>query len=372
MRARLGSRGVIARVSLQRFRLRLRAPLATAHGVITDRAGVLLALEDHAGTRGYGEAMPLAGWPGGTLAEVEAWLASRASELLGKRAHEALARTLVGPPLARAALETALLDLAARARGVPLAATLAMRTPEPAVPVNGLIAAEAPLAVARAARALAGEGFRCFKLKVGTRPLAEDIARVAALRTAIGSGAALRLDANGAWSEEEAVAALAAVAAYAPEYVEEPAAGALACARVRARSAVPIALDESACDDAALELALKLAAADVLVIKPALLGGPRAARAAALRARDAGIDVVVTSFLDSAIGVAAALHCAATLVPNDRACGLASGALFERDLAALRIENGALRLPPEHGLGLAPEPSALVACAEGPSWEARA
>jgi len=363
---------VIARVSLQRFRLRLRAPLATAHGPIAERTGVLLALENQAGVRGFGEAMPLAGWPGGSLAELQAWLASRAAELLGKPAHEALARTLVGPPLARAALETALLDLAARERGVPLAASLAMRTPEPTVAVNALLAEEAPIAIARAARSLAAEGFRCFKLKVGARPLADDVARVAALRTAAGPDAALRLDANGAWSEDEAVAALAALVEYTPEYVEEPAAGALACARVRARSAVPIALDESAADDAGLELALKLAAADVLVIKPALLGGPRAARAAARRARDAGIDVVVTSFLDSAIGIAAALHYAATLVPNGRAAGLASGALFERDLAALRIEGGALRLPPERGLGVSPEPGALAACAEGAHWEARA
>jgi o-succinylbenzoate synthase len=363
---------VIARVSLQRFRLRLRAPLVSANGAIAERAGVLLALETAAGARGFGEAMPLAGWPGGTLAEAEAWLARRAAELLGRNAHQALARTFVGAPLARAALETALLDLAARERGVPLAASLAMRTPEPALAVNALVAADAPAEVARAAHALVAEGFRCLKLKVGARPLAEDVARVAALRAGAGPRASLRLDANGAWTEDEAVAALAALARHGLEYVEEPVAGALGCARVRARSAVPIALDESACDDAGLELALKLSAADVLVIKPALLGGPRAARAAALRACDAGIDVVVTSFLDSAIGIAAALHCAATLVPNERACGLASGALFQRDLAALRIEGGMLSLPAGHGLGVAPEPGALAGCAEGPAWEAHA
>lgn len=362
---------VIARVSLQRFALPLRAPLVTARGAIERREGVLLTLEGRRAT-GVGEAMPLAGWPGGTLAEAEAWLRGAAPGLLGKFASASLAGTPSGPPIARAALECALLDLAARERGVPLAASLAMKTAHPTVPVNALLAGDSPEAIAREAGTLAANGTRSFKLKVGAASLAQDVARVAALREAVGEKTQLRLDANGAWTEAEADAALAALARFAPEYVEEPVADVAACARLRTRARVPIALDESACDEEAVARALALRACDVLVLKPALVGGPRAARALALRARAAGVDVVVTSFLDSAIGVAAALHCAATLPLGERACGLASGVLFARDLAALPVENGGMRLPTGNGLGVAPDPEALAACATAPRWELRA
>lgn len=362
---------MIARVSLQRFALPLSAPLVTARGAIAQREGVLLTLEGRS-ANGHGEAMPLPGWPGETLAEAEAWLRGAAAALLGRFASASLAGAPSGPPLARAALECALLDLAARERGVPLAASLAMKTAHPALPVNALLAADHPDAVAREAVALADGGYRCFKLKVGAASVAADVARVAALREAVGAGAHIRLDANGAWTEAEADAALAAFAPFAPEYVEEPVADVAACARLRAHARVPIALDESACEPDAIARALALRACDVLVLKPALLGGPRAARATAARARAAGVDVVVTSFLDSAIGVAAALHCAATLPLGERACGLASGALFARDLAALPVENGLVRLPAGNGLGVVPDPAALAACATALPWELRA
>ncbi len=363
---------MIASVALQRIRLALRVPLATAHGLVRTREGVLLELRARSGELGFGEAMPLAGWPGESLAEAEAWLARRAPELLGVSAARALGISFDGPLLARAALDCALLDLSARMRGVPLAASLAMRTPHPALPVNALLAGGEPDAVAREARALAAEGFRCFKLKLGAGPFATDLARVSALHAAIGPEATLRLDANGAWNEAEAIAALRALATFAPEYVEEPVSGIDACARVRARVGVRIAIDESAHGAEGIEHALRARAADVLILKPALLGGPRAARAVALRGHEAGVDTVITSFLDSAVGVAAALHCAATLPDRERASGLASGALFERDLALLPVEDGKLRLPPGNGLGIAPEPSALAACATLPRWELHA
>ncbi|MBM4382872.1 MAG: o-succinylbenzoate synthase [Deltaproteobacteria bacterium] len=368
MRDRLGLAGVIERISLQRFALPLRVPLATARGAIAQREGVLLTLEAR-NARGHGEAMPLPGWPGASLAQAEAWLQRAAPHLLQKCASDLLSRQIAGPPLARAALECALLDLAARECGVPLAASLAKSSARQAVPVNALLSARAPHEVAREAERLAASGYRSFKLKVGAAPLAEDVARVAVLREAIGAQARLRLDANGGWTEVEASAALTALARFAPEYVEEPVANIEACARLRARALVPIALDEGAGDVDTISHALALRACDVLVLKPALLGGPRSARAVAARAGDAGVDVVVTSFLDSAIGVAAALHCATTLPLGERACGLATGALLARDLATLPVEGGVMRLPAGDGLGVAPDPDALSACATAPRWE---
>lgn len=368
----MGLAGVIARATLQRFRLPMRRPLETAHAVVAARDGVLLELTSRSGARGFGEALPLAGWPGETLDAAEASLASAAKCVLGRSSEEALAAMAkLGAPvlLARAALETALLDLEAREAGVPLAEVLATRPVRREIPVNVLIDGDEPRAIAERARSEAARGFRAFKLKLGVRSFDDDLARVAALRSAIGAQAALRLDANGAWSEGEAARALAALVPFAPEYVEEPTCGIAACARLRERAHVPIALDESACDAASIERALRAGAADVFVLKLPLLGGPRAARDAALRALEDGAGVVVTSFLDSALGVAAALHCAASLPEPVRACGLATGALFARDLAALTPDRGGLLLPAGAGLGLAPDSEALVYLATGPRRE---
>ncbi len=368
--------GVIERVTLQRFRLPLRRPLVTARGAIAAREGILVAVEAASGARGFGEASPLAGWPGEALDRAELALCAAARAMLGRDGAQALGALdrmdLARAPLARSALATALLDLAARERGVPLAQELAGGAAKRCVALNALISADEPVEIAASARAARGAGFRALKLKVGAAPLARDVERVAALREASGAEAQLRLDANGAWSEVEADAALGVLASFAPEYVEEPARGVAAFARLRARSPVPIALDESAADEGALDAALRLRAADVLVLKPALLGGPCAAREVALRARDAGMTVVPTSFLDSAIGVAAALHLAASLPDARHACGLATGALLAIDLAELPISNGEMALPGGAGLGIAPTAEALARAACAPPWELRA
>jgi o-succinylbenzoate synthase len=357
---------VIERVRIQRFRLPLARPLVTGRGSVAAREGVLVAL-DGVGATGWGEASPLPGWPGETLAEAEAALAALGRAALGRGVDEVSAAAPCAP-LARAAFETALVDLAARERGASLAAHLSGARARRAVALAALVDGETPEEIAAFVAAARRDGFRTFKLKVGAAPLARELERVAALREAAGPDARVRLDANGAWGEGDAEDALAGLARFAPEFVEEPVRGIEALARLRPRSPLPLALDESAAPPGALERALAARAADVLVLKPALLGGPRAARAAALRAREAGLAVAPTSFLDSALGVAAALHVAASLDATT-ACGLATGRLFAFDLAELRPEDGELALPDGPGLGVAPDAASLSRAACGPVRE---
>jgi len=191
------------------------------------------------------------------------------------------------------------------------------------------------------------------------------VERVAALRRALGPAGGIRIDANGAWSDAEAEQALARLSAFDLEYVEEPLADGSRLAALRARTRVPLALEAAAQGAPALERALAERAADVLVLKPALVGGPRRAAALAGRARAAGLAVVVTSSLDSALGIAAALQLAATLPDPAPACGLATGELLAFDLARLCAENGALALPRRPGLGIDPDPEALARAARG-------
>jgi O-succinylbenzoate synthase len=142
---------------------------------------------------------------------------------------------------------------------------------------------------------------------------------------------------------------------------------------VRAASRIPIAADEAVRDEDAAEQLLDAGAADLFVLKPAALGGLRAAGRIAQRSRRAGVGVVVTSFLDSGLGIAAALHFAASLPDSPFAAGLATAELLKDDLAPpFAVGGGAIALPRAPGLGIAPDAEALRRCATGSPREFRA
>jgi len=359
--------------------LPLRAPLATAHGRLAARAGALVQLRTAEGVTGYGEALPIAGFGLESVADARD-AAARAVDALVQ--HElpdldaALAlveRATRDAPSARAGLDFALHDLFARASERSVAALLcdpSGTTPHASVPVNALIHAEAAASAARHARQAIAHGFRALKLKLGAGEPDLDVARVAAVRDAVSRDIELRLDAGGAWDEATAREMLERLARFEPAYVEEPIAapepGALA--RLRAASPVPIAIDESAVDLDRVRALLEARAADVVIVKPAALGGLRPARRIAACARDAGVAVVVTGLIDGALGTAAALHLAASLPAPLRAAGLATDRLLRQDLAPLpRVSGGIRALPAGPGLGVVPEAKALRQLASGPA-----
>lgn len=352
----------IAGHALRAFRLPLARPLATARGRVAQREGVILVLCDADGREGLGEAAPLPGFGLEPLSRARAVL-GRAARALSERgelpdldtALDAAERATAGAPSARAALDEALHDLFAKGAGRSVAQTLAAaegREPRGRVAVAALVRASEAGAAAAEARLAVRAGHRALKLKLTGGPGDRD--RVAAVRAVCPPGVELRLDANGAWSEARAHRALEMLAPFAPAFVEQPVAAAdvAALARVRAASPVPVAADEAlACADGARRV-LEAGAADLLVVKPAALGGLRAARRVAALARDAGAPVVVTGFLDAAVGAAAALALAAAL-PDGRPAGLDDA--LARDLALLPpVVDGARAVPSEPGLGVDP------------------
>lgn len=180
--------------------------------------------------------------------------------------------------------------------------------------------------------ALAG-GCSTAKVKVAEpgQTLADDQARVEAVRDALGPDGRVRIDVNGLWSLDEAVAAIPVLdrAAGGLEYVEQPCADVEDLARVRRRVDVPIAADESIRRAADPYRVRDLEAADIAVLKVQPLGGVRAC----LRiAQDIGLPVVVSSALETSVGIAAGVALAAALPTLDHACGLATVQLFEDDL----------------------------------------
>lgn len=198
------------------------------------------------------------------------------------------------------------------------------------VPVNVTVPATDP---ERAHAIVTAGGCRTAKVKVAERgqTLTDDLARVEAVRDALGPDGLVRVDANGAWDVDEAVRAIAAIdrAAGGLEYVEQPVAAVEDLAAVRRRVAVPIAADESIRRAEDPYRVRDLEAADVAVLKVQPLGGVRAC----LRiAEDIGLPVVVSSAVESSVGIAAGVALAAALPELHHACGLATVQLLTDDV----------------------------------------
>ena len=238
------------------------------------------------------------------------------------------------------------------------------------VPVNVTVPAVGPEDAHRIA--LAG-GCRTAKVKVAEpgQTLADDEARLEAVRDALGPGGQVRVDANGLWDVETAVAAIARLdrAAGGLEYVEQPVMSVEDLALVRRRVDVPIAADESIRRAADPYRVRDLAAADIAVLKVQPLGGVRAC----LRiAEDIGLPVVVSSALESSLGIAAGVALAAALPDLPHACGLATVQLLTDDLVVEPL------LPVDGALPVTRpvvDPAALDRLAATPEriahWEAR-
>jgi len=208
--------------------------------------------------------------------------------------------------------------------------------PEPIrdqVPVNATIAAVDPDTAYELA---AGSGCRTAKVKIADpgQSAADDLARVEAVRAALGPSGKIRVDANGAWDVETAATRLAQLARVDLEYAEQPCAATEELAELRlllARRGVDvlIAADESIRRSGDPERVVALHAADVAVLKVQPLGGVRRCLELAERL---GLPVVVSSALESSVGLAAGVALAAALPELPFACGLNTAAMFTADV----------------------------------------
>lgn len=343
------------KVSLRPVAVPLRAPHHAAHGAHDRRELLLLEVHDPAsGLCGFGEAAPLPDYDGVTIDAARAVL-KRCREVLegddGRDRATAFARcaeiAVLRPALA--AVDLALWDLAGKRAGEPVwrllaadAGAGAVGAPA-AVEVNATISAPDRAGAAAQAAAARAAGFATVKLKVGT---GDDAGRVAAVRAAGGPGMRLRLDANGAWTPDEAVRWLEVLAPAGIELCEEPVTGLAELEHVAARTAIPIALDESA----RLPGALEQRVATAVCLKIGGCGGISGLVAAARRARASGYEVYLASTLDGPLGIAAALHAAAAIRP-ERASGLATLPLFEGRRDPLPARGGRIAVPEGPGLG---------------------
>lgn len=344
------------------FRLPFHRQFVTAGSALAYREGLILRLETDTGIVGLGEAAPLPRGEKSPLHSMLALLQGAKATLIGKQLEEIEVKlSWVGEDrwalaAVQCALDVAICDAQAKAADISVARLLTPHVNR-SVAVNAIISAPSTDEAAKAAQQARDAGFRCIKLKVGmAHSIAEECARVAAVRSAVGSQTQLRLDANGAWEVQQAIRMIQVLEKYDLEFIEQPVTPGnlegMKCVRETVRT--PIAIDEDITDLDTASHALQLGAAQILVLKPMVIGGLRPARQIAELAQASNAAVVVTTTLDAGVGVAAALHLAATLPQPHLACGLATGPLLFSDLLArpLPVREGQMSLPESPGLGI--------------------
>ncbi|EWT03471.1 muconate cycloisomerase [Intrasporangium oryzae NRRL B-24470] len=299
----------------------LHTPFVTALRRTETVDTVVVEVTDSDGRTGWGEAPQVWQVTGESLASATACIESMLAPVLvghplDDRDDLAAAAAQVQRAVARnfgakAGIDAALHDLVARAEGTSVAALLA--TAPSGIPhaleTDVTLSAGAADALAEAARARVEGGFTTLKMKVGT-DAATDVARVAAVRAAVGDTVAIRLDANQGWSREDAVTVIRAIedADLGVEFVEQPvvADDVEGLAWVRERVGVRIMADESCFGRHDLERIIRLGAADLVNVKLAKCGSLTVGRDLLRRAHEAGLGTIVGSMMESHIGVGAA------------------------------------------------------------------
>ncbi len=346
------------------YRVPFANTLTTAHGQMATREGAIVIITTYDGTRGIGEIAPLPEFGGETLVDACTSFSRETTGLRTRTLERAWEKLSSLSPAAACGLEFALLDLQGKRDECTASTLLTQEPPRTAVPVNALIGAQSVEDAFISALVAKQRGFLCVKLKVGNAGnLEQEIERIAAVREALGPAIHLRLDANEAWTREEANAILPRCVPYKIQYVEQPLQrnDLLGMQQLRRMLSLPIAADEAVHDVESARRILRYGAADVLVLKPQLAGGLHACRSIIDEATQRGIQCVLTTSIESGISLAATLHLAAASPEVTLECGLSTQYLLEDDfiLEELTIQAGMMLVPTAFGLGVTLDDEAL-------------
>jgi len=332
---------------------------------------VLVAIHTSDGLTGYGEATVMPIWSGETQAGAIAAIHEILNPTLTGRdpqdvqaLSDAMDRALVGNPFTKAALEMALWDLCGKIARQPVCKLLGGARRSSEIPLKFSIGAFPPERAAAVAETMVQRGFRSVKVKVGIE-LRADLARVSAVRSAVGKDFRIAVDANGGWSEETAIAALPELARLGVNAIEQPLdrRDLRGSARLRQRTAIPVMLDEAVftLDDA--REAIYAEACDLISIYPGKNGGIARSIAIARAAHSAGLQCVIGSNLEWEIGSAAMLHLAVA-IPNlaDAVDHDIIGPIYHdrrTGTPPIGIANGRAMLPAGVGLGVEMDQTAI-------------
>lgn len=340
--------------------------IVSAAGTHPESHYLTVRLQSDDGSEGYGEATLAPVWSGesqgGAREAIERLLAP---VLIGQDPRNvralslAMDRVLIGNPFTKAALEMALLDLSAKSLKTPVHTLLGGPVRADSIPLKFSIGAFAPKEAAQVAAHAVSIGLKACKVKVGL-DRRTDIERVRAVRSEVGDDFPIAVDANGGWTESEASLALPDLERLGVNAFEQPLRRGhfRGCARLRARTAIPIMLDESIFTPQDALEALRLDCCDLISIYPGKNGGILKSMAIAEMAAAAGLECVIGSNLEMDLGAAAMLHLAVSVpaLSSKVAHDIIGPLYYEKHLTSTRIqfEGGCALLPKGVGLGVDP------------------
>lgn len=256
---------------------------------------------------------------------------------------------------AKSAVETALLDAQGKRVGLPVSELLGGRRRDRLPVAWTLASGDTARDIAEAEQMLALRRHNIFKLKIGAKPLQDDIAHVAQIKRALGDRGAVRVDVNMAWSETEAAWGMAALADAGCELVEQPVASAAALGRLVRRFPVALMADESLTGpDSAFEIA-RVNGADVFAVKIEQSGGLFNGQRVAAIADAAGIGLYGGTMLEGAVGTIASAHLFATFAHLQWGTELFGPLLLTEEILQqpLDYSDFELTVPTGPGLGIA-------------------
>ena len=358
----------ITRFELFPLRIPLKAPFVTSLGALTEVESVVLRATTNDGLVGWGECNPFWSINGETQETCLAVGKHLAKVLSGydstdiEGAHRAMDRLIFGNNSIKSAFDIALHDLAAQEASMPLWKFLGATNGRPLM-TDYTVSLGSPEKMAADALAVAQNGFQVIKVKLGGDPR-EDIARVLAIREAIGDGIPLRIDANQGWTPEQAILVLNALGEENIQHCEEPILRwqFMEMRRVREASPIPIMADESCCDHHDAERLITLGACQRFNVKLGKSGGLFKARKIIALAEAAGMQVQIGGFLESRLAWTAAAHLA-LISPAVRFCDMDTPLMFTADPVRNGITygtGGTITHPNTPGLGASFDPSFLA------------
>jgi L-alanine-DL-glutamate epimerase-like enolase superfamily enzyme len=350
----------LSRVEAIHVRVPFRRPLLDATGEYTHRRSWLLRIVDAEGREGLGEAALNPFAEEVTTTSLARLIRDIAGELAAGQLPAWSDLAAEGEPgrAAMAAVDGAVVSLAAASGSGGAGAGRNGAASRAPIPVGATIIFGGPDAGADAAAQAVELGFETLKIRAGFERATDQLVdRVRAIRAAVGPEPRLRVDAAGAWDFETAAERIDAIERFRIEFVEQPLAAwdLTGHAALRQRVHVPIALDESIDSEGSARAALVEGGADVVVVKPARVGGLAATLRIADAASAAGASVVLGTYFETGVGIAAVLRIAAELRARGRrgrdmsepANSLATAGILLHDLllAPLHLEKGSMAVP---------------------------
>jgi o-succinylbenzoate synthase len=338
----------IVGVQLFSYSLPFVRPIAILGDVVTIREGYVLSVTDEFGETGWGEFAALPGQSAASATVSLLEFRTAAARLRGVRVHDdepldyllGLTIPFDVPSSAVMGLESAVLTLLARRRNLRLASLISLRHSD-YVAINSLIESTDRLE-SRVAEIIA-EGTHTVKLKVGRQSVADDIELVNRVRRVLPPPVRLRLDANRRWSMDEAVEFARGIAETEIEYIEEPLTDFNQLEKLsRTAPHLPLAIDESV-RSWSVEQIRTVGYLKAVVLKPSVIGGIRRTVELARVCRESGKTPVISSAIESSIGLSVLAHLSAALTPG-MPSGLDTARLFGRDLISPPFPSGRSRV----------------------------